>query len=67
MTIESAAKVAQVMLRQNRAERTFEVNFRDLETCRFMAEAFRQLGCAAEVVDESWCLVRVTLPEALAG
>ena len=67
MTTQTASKVAEVMLRQNRAERTFEVNFRDLETCRFMAEAFRQLGCAAEIIDESWCLVRVSLPEAMAG
>lgn len=63
MTAESAGKVAQVMLRQNRTSGVFEVNFSDIDTCRFMAEAFRQLGCKAEVIDEAWCLVRVTLPE----
>ncbi|MFY9233683.1 MAG: hypothetical protein WAO58_04400 [Fimbriimonadaceae bacterium] len=63
MTAESASKVAQVMLRQNERSGTFEVNFTDIETSRFMAEAFRQLGCKAEVIDEAWCLVKVTLPE----
>ena len=62
MTTESAGKVAQVIMRQNQKAGVFEVNFADLDTCRFMADAFRQLGCEAEVVDENWCLVRVTLP-----
>jgi hypothetical protein len=63
MTAESAGKVAKVILRQNEKSGVFEVNFADIDTCRFMAEAFNQLGCQAEVVDENWCLVRVTLPK----
>ncbi len=67
MTTQTAAKVAEVMLRQNQAEQTFEVNFTDVDTCHFMTEAFKQLGCQAEVIDEVWCLVRVTVPTSKAG
>lgn len=63
MTSETAGKVAQVIMRQRERDGQFDVNFSDLQTCRFMAEAFRQLGCQAEVIDENWCLVRVTLPK----
>lgn len=65
MTTQAAEKVAHVMLQQNRARQTFEVNFTDVETCKFMAQAFKQLGCEAEVVDSAWCLVRVSIPEAV--
>jgi hypothetical protein len=62
MTIEAAEKVAKVMLEQNRSQPLFDVNFTDVDTCRSMAEAFRSLGCEAELVDEGWCLVRVRVP-----
>lgn len=67
MTTQTAAKVAENMLKLNQAEKSFEVNFTDVETCQFMTEAFRQLGCTAEIIDDAWCLVRVTLPESLAS
>jgi hypothetical protein len=63
VTAETAGKVAQVIMKQRERDGVFDVNFADLQTCRFMADAFQQLGCQAEIVDENWCLVRVTLPE----